>query len=313
VLVPLVRAGRWRATLGVWDDKVRQWSDRELTLVREVAARVWPALENARLFAEAQSARADAERRAHELEAANAELSRVAAEAAAANRAKSDFLAVMSHELRTPLNAILGYVRLVEMGLHGPVTEAQRATLDKVVQNQARLLSVITDILDYAKLESGQLRLTARIVRADDLLEGLEAAILPQAQAKGIGYECGRECDGVVVSADPQRAQQIILNLISNALKFTNPGGSIRIWCEPEDPYVAIHVRDTGCGIPPHKLETIFEPFVQVDATLSRTQEGVGLGLAISRDLARGMGGDLRVESAQGVGSTFTLALPRAD
>jgi signal transduction histidine kinase len=311
LLMPLIRAGRWRATLGVWHDEPREWTDRERTLVREVAARVWPAVENARLFADAQDARAEAEQRARDLEGSNMELVRLAAEAEAANRAKSEFLAVMSHELRTPLNAILGYVRIVEMGIHGPVTDAQKAALDKVANNQARLLSLITDILDYAKLESGQLRLAAKNVDAGVVLEGIEAAILPLAHAKGIVYECCSGCGGLTVRADPERAQQILLNLLSNAVKFTDAGGSISVWCEAIGRRAAIHVRDTGRGIPADKLGGIFEPFVQIDATLTRTEEGVGLGLAISRDLARGMGGDLTVESTEGVGSTFTLMLPR--
>jgi signal transduction histidine kinase/PAS domain-containing protein len=311
VIVPLVRAGRWMATLGVWHDHPHVWTGRELTLVREVAARVWPALENARLVADARAAREEAEQRARELEESNLELVRLAAEAEAANRAKSDFLAVMSHELRTPLNAILGYIRIVEMGVHGPLTDAQRSALDKCVQNQRRLLSLITDILDYAKLESGQLRLAAKNVSARAVLDGVEAAILPQAHAKGIGYECCTDCESIMVCADPERTQQALLNLLSNAVKFTDRGGSVRVDCEVLGRRVAIHVRDTGRGIPADKLESIFEPFVQVDAKLTRTQDGVGLGLAISRDLARGMGGDVTVESAEGVGSVFTLLLPR--
>jgi signal transduction histidine kinase/PAS domain-containing protein len=311
VIVPLIRAGRWMATLGVWHDHPHEWRDRELTLVREVAARVWPALENARLVADARTAWAEAEDRARQLEQSNLELVRLAAEAEAANRAKSDFLAVMSHELRTPLNAILGYVRMVEMGIHGPVTDAQKAALDKCVQNQGRLLSLITEILDYAKLESGQLRLVAKNVSARVVLEEVEAAILPLAHAKGIDYECCTDCEPVILRADPERAQQILLNLFSNAVKFTDPGGSIQVRCEVIGRNVAVHVRDTGHGIPADKLERIFEPFVQVDARLSRTQEGVGLGLAISRDLARVMGGDIEVESAEDAGSVFTLVLPR--
>jgi PAS domain S-box-containing protein len=310
VIVPLLRAGQWKATLGVWHDHPHEWTDRELTLVREVAARVWPALENARLVADARAAWAEAEDRARQLEQSNLELVRLAAEAEAANRAKSDFLAVMSHELRTPLNAILGYIRIVEMGIHGAINDAQREVLDKCVQNQGRLLSLITDILDYAKLESGQLRLTAKNVSARVVLEGVETAILPQAHAKQIEYECCSSCAAITLCADPERTQQILLNLLSNAVKFTDAGGSIEVRCEVLGRRVAIHVRDTGRGIAANKLESIFEPFVQVDARLSRTQEGVGLGLAISRDLARGMGGDIVAESEEGVGSEFTLVLP---
>jgi signal transduction histidine kinase/PAS domain-containing protein len=313
VVAPVLRTGRWRATLSVWHDHAHEWTDRELTLVCEVAARVWPALENARLVTDARAAWAEAEDRARQLEDSNLELVRLAAEAEAANRAKSEFLAVMSHELRTPLNAILSYIRIVQMGIHGPVTDAQSAALDRVVQNQHQLLSLITDILDYAKLESGQLRLATRNITARAVLDGVEATILPQAHAKGIAYECCAECEPVTMCADPGRAQQILLNLLSNAVKFTDAGGSIQVRCEELGRRVEIHVRDTGRGIPANKLESIFEPFVQVDAKLTRTQEGVGLGLAISRDLARGMGGDITVHSVEGAGSVFTLVLPRGN
>jgi signal transduction histidine kinase len=203
----------------------------------------------------------------------------------------------------------MGYTRLLEMGLHGPVTDAQREALHRIDANQARLLSLVTQILDYARLESGQLRLDVREVAASALFDGIEDAVTPQMRAKGLRFECCRECDGELVRADRQRAQQILLNLVSNAIKFTAPGGTISVSCERANDGVAIHVRDTGCGIAADRLESVFEPFVQVEQELTRTAEGAGLGLAISRDLAKAIGGDLTVESTLGHGSTFTLWL----
>src|SRR5215207_7616858 len=188
------------------------------------------AIERGRLLASERAARAEAENARMLAEEANLELVRLAAEAEAANRAKSAFLAVMSHELRTPLNAIMGY----------------------------------TQLLDYARLESGQLRLDVREVAVSALFEGIDDAVTPQMRAKGLRFERCRECDGELVRADRQRVQQILLNLVSNAVKFTAPGGAIRISCERVDDRVAIHVRDTGRGIPADKLESVFEPFVQV-------------------------------------------------
>src|SRR5215207_2131515 len=222
------------------------------------------AIERGRLLASERAARTEAENARMLAEEANLELVRLAAEAEAANRAKSAFLAVMSHELRTPLNAIMGYTQLLEMGLHGPVTDAQREALHRIDTNQARLLSLVTQILDYARLESGQLRLDVREVAVSALFEGIDDAVTPQMRAKGLRFERCRECDGELVRADRQRVQQILLNLVSNAVKFTAPGGAIRISCERVDDRVAIHVRDTGRGIPADKLESVFEPFVQV-------------------------------------------------
>jgi signal transduction histidine kinase len=270
------------------------------------------AIERGRLLASERLARAEAETARQRAEEANLELVRLAAEAETANRAKSAFLATMSHELRTPLNAIVGYTQLLEMGLHGPITEPQRDALHRIHANQAWLVSLVTDILDYAKLESGRLRLDLRDLSVSELFEGLEAAIGPQVRAKGLGFTCSPGCAGKRVRADPERVRQIVLNLMSNAIKFTEGGGVIRVSCEEVDGGVATRVEDTGRGIPPEKLESIFEPFVQVEQELTRSAGGTGLGLAISRDLARAMRGDLTVESALGRGSVFTLWLPGA-
>jgi PAS domain S-box-containing protein len=232
------------------------------------------------------------------------------AEAEAANRAKADFLASMSHELRTPLNAIGGYVDLLDLGIHGPLTEAQREALARVTANQRHLLTLINDVLAFAKLEAGQVELDLRPLAACDLLSEVEPLVAPLAQARGIALSV-QECDRALrVLGDAERVRQVLLNLVGNAIKFTPEGGWILLGCERGGEWVDVRVRDSGPGISAEKQQRIFDPFVQVDRRLSSPQEGVGLGLAISRDLAVAMGGELTVESAPGEGSTFTLRLP---
>ncbi|HEX2076699.1 MAG TPA: PAS domain-containing protein [Longimicrobium sp.] len=232
-------------------------------------------------------------------------------EAEAANRAKSDFLAVMSHELRTPLNAIGGYAELIELGVRGPVTEAQRQDLHRIQQSQKHLLRLINEVLSYARMEAGAVSFDLAEVNVAERVGAAEAMMLPQASARGLTLERCACPPELMARVDPERLQQILLNLLSNAAKFTAPGGRIGMRVEATEERVAIHVWDTGVGIPPEKLTTVFEPFVQVGRGLNNPMEGVGLGLAISRDLARGMGGDLVAESRPGAGSTFILTIPR--
>jgi signal transduction histidine kinase len=252
----------------------------------------------------------DASRR--ELEEGVTDARRARAEAEAANRAKSDFLAVMSHELRTPLNAIGGYAQLLEMGIHGPVTEAQRDALTRINRSQAHLLSLINDVLNFAKIDAGQIEFHVTDVALDELRLELEAIIAPQVRAKNQRLEMHRCGDQLMVRADRDKVRQILLNLVSNAVKFTSEGGRITVDCSGADDMAEIRVRDTGIGIPEDRRRSIFEPFVQGGRALNRTHEGVGLGLAISRDLARAMGGDITVESEVGRGSVFTVRLPSA-
>jgi PAS domain S-box-containing protein len=232
-------------------------------------------------------------------------------EAEASNKAKTDFLAVMSHELRTPLNAIGGYTELIEMGLRGPITAAQAEDLAKIKRSQQHLLGLINDIMNFARLETGHVSLKLSDINVNETLAVLDTLTEPQLDTKGIAY-VKAHCDiGLTAWADEEKTRQILINLVSNAIKFTATGGTIAITCVADDDAVRFRVSDTGRGIAREKLEVIFEPFVQVNKQFTR-DEGVGLGLAISRDLARMMHGELTAESNVGVGSVFTLILPRS-
>jgi signal transduction histidine kinase len=275
-------------------------------------------LEEQSLELEAQSTQLQDQ--AAELLAQNDHLQRVSVElerrtdaAESANRAKASFLAAMSHDLRTPLNAITGYVQLLEMGLRGPVTVAQVQDLRRIGSSSNRLLALISDILSFARLEAGRTEIHLRNARLDHLLRELESSFLPQLTARGLSYRCQDSDAFPWVRADPERLGQVVLNLVSNAIKFTDPGGSITLSWVADDEFVVIRVRDTGRGIPEEKLQGIFEPFVQVDRERTESaSQGVGLGLAISRELVRRQGGELHAESTPGQGSCFSISIGRA-
>jgi PAS domain S-box-containing protein len=233
------------------------------------------------------------------------------AEAEAASRAKSGFLTALSHELRTPLNAIGGYTDLLLLGIHGPVPDAQREALERIRISQRHLLLLITDMLDFGRIEAGRLTYQLEAVPLAPVMETVRAMIELQASARGIAMEWPPPEPVVVATADRYRVEQILLNLMTNAIKYTEPGGRVAVRCGVVDGLVALEVSDTGIGIPADQTEAIFEPFTQVGRSLANPLEGAGLGLPISRALARGMDGDLTVQSREGEGSVFVLTLPR--
>ena len=299
IIVPLVARG---VTLGALTlcmaASGRSYDADDLVLAQDLAQRQALAVDNARSFLQAQRARAEAE---------------------AANRAKTEFLAVMSYELRTPLDAIGGYVRILDLELHGPVTDEQRTALERIRRSQVHLAEIIGDVLNFARLESGTVSYDPRPLRLSEFVSDIVPRVAPQRAAKRLGLQVrmppASAAHDVCVLADGEKLQQVLVNLLSNAVKFTPSGGQVTVdvLAEPDEGGMrVVRVSDTGIGIPKSKLESIFEPFVQVNRALNRPAEGTGLGLAISRVLARGMGGDLTATSAVGVGTTFTLRLPRA-
>lgn len=231
-------------------------------------------------------------------------------EAERANQAKADFLSMMSHELRTPLNAIRGYTDILNSEMEGSLTQSQNEDLACIKRASDQLLHLINDLLNFARLDREQVEVSLGGVEAQEAIEQAESLLMPLVQEKGLAYHSQTGQDGVFVHADSPRLQQILLNLLTNAVKFTPSGGEVTTTYFRDGAEVHFEVRDTGRGIPEGQLQRIFEPFVQIDRMhVESTQRGVGLGLAISRKLARAMGGDLTVESVIGEGSTFRLSL----
>jgi signal transduction histidine kinase len=290
IVTPMVVDGRPLGSLSFSFSEPRSLDERDVTFTRALGQQCAQALERSRLFAGEQSARADAE---------------------AANRAKTEFLAMMSHELRTPLNAIAGYTELLELGISGPVSEMQREQLGRIRRSQRHLLGIIEDLLDLSRLEHGvpaDIELGPEALH--ETLGSLEPLIAPQLKARNLTYIYNPVDEHLIAFGNRARVEQIVLNLLSNAIKYTAPGGRVGLSSGLHAGRVEIRVSDTGHGIPREKLDSIFEPFTRLEMDLTRTTEGTGLGLAISRHLARAMMGDLTARSEVGRGSIFTLTLP---
>jgi signal transduction histidine kinase len=243
-----------------------------------------------------------------------------------ASNVKSQFLATMSHEIRTPVNAIIGYTELLDLGIGGPLSDEQRAQLARIRSSGRHLVGLIDDVLDLSKVEAGQMAVAPAPAVASVAVDTALSLVRPQAAAKAI--QLATACEGNRSAAylgDQARVQQILVNLLSNAIKFTRPHGHVSVRCGTTDAgpahapasesgdWTYFIVEDTGIGIPKDKIESIFQPFTQVESGYTRTHGGTGLGLTISRRLARLMGGDLTVESREGEGSRFTLWLPAAE
>lgn len=324
-----------RGSFALWEEEVRGTALPWLPIARDAAREIRRAIldllihraeEVARLNEELIMSNAQLEESAVEMELQTHELleqrelrevaltseRRARGDAETANRAKADFLAIMSHELRTPLNAIGGYAQLMSLGMRGPTTAEQLSDLDRIQVNQRHLLGLINSILNFTKLETGAIQFRLTTVVVSPMLSSLDALVGPQMRAKKLDLVLGVCDDGVAVRADDEKLRQILVNLLTNAMKFTREGGTVTMECGVVGDVAEIRVRDTGIGIDEASMETIFEPFVQINRSFTKENEqGIGLGLAISRELARGMGGDLSATSEVGTGSTFLLTLPR--
>ncbi|MET0400358.1 MAG: GAF domain-containing protein [Longimicrobiaceae bacterium] len=271
-------------------DAERAFRREDLGLAGELARRVALGLDNARLFEAEQRARTDAE---------------------AASRAKSEFLAVMSHELRTPLNAVLGYLDLLDAGVAGPLTEEQDRYLARVTASGKHLLGLIEEILTFSRLDADREEAAWEVVPAAEVARQAAELVEPLARARGLGFRVDTEgVGGAELRTDPGKLRQVLVNLLGNAVKFTDAGEVVLSASLAPGGAVRYAVRDTGIGIPADVRERIFEPFWQAAQGRTRRVGGTGLGLAVARELARLLGGEVTVESEPGAGSVFTVAVP---
>jgi signal transduction histidine kinase len=283
IAVPLVARAE---TLGVITlvCAERAYRRNDLATAEDFAQRAALSISNARLYAAAQEA----------------------------SRAKSEFLAVMSHELRTPLNAVMGYADLLQAGIGGAVSDRQRAYLDRVKDGARHLEGIIDEILAFSRMEAGQEAVHPRRVDLRDVVRHAGDLVRPLARQKELGFEVKLPSEPAIVETDPEKVLQIVRNLGTNAVKFTDEG-EVRIETVRDHTHHLVRVADTGIGIRREHRERVFEPFWQVEQSNRREVGGTGLGLAVARRLADLLGARLTLESAPGRGTTFTLAIPAAE
>lgn len=234
-------------------------------------------------------------------------------EAEAATRAKSDFLANMSHELRTPLNSIIGFSEVLEDELLGPLNASQREDIQYILKAGRHLLSLINDILDLSKVESGKMKLEVERVPLREMLETMLAMHREKASRHGISLDLQMEpVMGMVIEADERKLKQILFNLLSNAVKFTPDGGSVRVMAREITgaPEIEISIEDTGIGIKREDIPKLFKEFTQLDSVYDKAYEGTGLGLALTKKLVELHGGRMQVSSEFGKGSRFAFVMP---
>ena len=228
------------------------------------------------------------------------------------SRAKSEFLATMSHELRTPLNAIMGLSQLLQQEIFGSMNDKQKEYIDCIYDSGVHLLELINDILDLSKIEAGKEELSLQPLQVEHLCNYVISTVRERAEEKGLELTCSIDQKADSCIADERRIKQMLLNLLTNAIKFTSKGKvSLQVTKLPQG--IAFRVCDTGIGIEPHQFKYLFEPFKQLDSRLNRQYEGTGLGLALTRKLARLHGGDVTVESNFNKGSRFTLFIPDSE
>jgi PAS domain S-box-containing protein len=296
LLVPIVVRARILGVIALYSTEgERRYDSTDVALAEELGRRAGVSLENAQLYAAAQTAAASAERAA-----------RVAEDA---SRAKDEFLAVVSHELRTPLNAIMGWAKL--LNTHGFDERKRASALNTIERNSIAMAQLIEDLLDMSRVISGKMRLEVEPVDLARVVEGALDSIRPSAALKGVELFPLIETPTPPVMGDATRLQQVVWNLLSNAVKFSSNGGHVEVVCRRNGSHVQIIVRDHGAGISPSFLGSVFDPFRQEDSGPSRKKGGLGLGLAITRQLVELHGGRISVESqGEGCGSTFTVVLP---
>jgi len=299
--VPLVARGMVTGLLAVVRPDGAPFDEEDEWLLSAAADPVAVALENARLDEEVRREREGR--------------TRAAREGGEADEASDRALATLSHDLRSPLNAIDSYAELIEMEILGPVSDRQREALGRIRMSGRHLLAVLENVLEMTRLSAGVVRIHATSVSAGTVIEEAVLMVHPSATLRNQTLLAG-DVPEMTLEADPDRLRQVLVNLLGNAIKYTEPGGTIRIGVAGTEPgerrWGTIAIADSGPGIPAEKLEAIFRPYYRLPDAGADAPEGVGLGLAISRELIRKMGGDIEVESEPGHGSVFTVRLPRA-